>query len=428
MLMINTINKNSSIINSARNNNNLQTLHVSPLRPPAPNIINPRFSPSQNSPCLNDSSHTISFASLNVRGINNPCKFDDILDDFINDKLSVIGLQETKLKESNADFMFQSFISSHHPNDRYKAYWSFNPLDSSGGVGLIVAPFVSKYIQRIHRHKSRFIAIDLFFPSKKLKVINIYNFQQGDFIRSGKTFAKFVIQHIEDAKKADFKVVIMGDFNLDASTYFDVLTKGRTPPAFFTLTKFLTENDFIDQHSLDSDGLEYASHYVNNRPISRIDQIWFSDDLLSSEYCFDRVWSLTCTEYDTNSIFNLDHRCIIVYFTKALFIGDLPSHRVKQKKEWRSIYDISSTTQEHWNYFQQHITSELRNKDCNANIPTDSIIPLDRCVLNAKWSAFRRTVEEAAKAHIPHKKVSPDAFKQLEEDENIIRLKLHIAK
>ena len=207
--------------------------------------------------------------------------------------------------------MFRSFISSHYPDDRYKAYWSFDPLDSSGGVGLIVAPFVSKYIQRIHRYKSRFIAIDLFVPGKKLKVINIYNFQQGDFIRSGKTFAKFIVQHIEEAKKADFKIIIMGDFNLDASVYFDVLTKGRTPPAFFTLTKFLTENDFIDQHSIDSDGLEYASHYVNNRPISRIDQIWFSDDLLSSEYCFDRVWSLSCTEYDTNSIFNLNNLQIL---------------------------------------------------------------------------------------------------------------------
>src|SRR5437660_4744837 len=355
--MISTNNNNSSNINSARNNNNLQILHVSPPTNPVPNLINPRFSPSQNSPCLNDSSHTISFASLNVRGINDSCKFDDILDDLINEQFSVIGLQETKLKESNAAFMFRSFVSSHYPDNRYNAYWSFNPLDSSGGVGLIVAPFISKYIQKIHRYNSRFIAIDLFLPSKKLKIINIYNFQQGDFIRSGKTFAKFVIRHIEDAKKADFKVIVMGDFNLDASTYFDVLTKGRTPPGFFALTKFLTENDFIDQHSLDSDSLAYALHYVNNRPISRIDQIWFSDDLLSSEYCFDRVWSLSCTEYDTNSIFNLDHRCIIVYFTKALFIGDLPLHRIKQKKEWRSIYDISSTTQDHCNYFKQHITS-----------------------------------------------------------------------
>ena len=195
--MINTTNYNSS----DNTNNNPHILHVSPLSHPVPNLINTRFSSQQNSPCLNDNSSTISFATLNVRGINNQCKFDDILDDLINDNLSVIGLQETRLKEPNADCMFQSFTSTYHDDNRYKAYWSFDSLDSSGGVGLIVAPFVSKYIQRIHRFKSRFIAIDIYLPAKKLKVINVYNYQQGDFLRLGNSFAKYVIQHIEEAVK-----------------------------------------------------------------------------------------------------------------------------------------------------------------------------------------------------------------------------------
>src|SRR5436309_16092441 len=111
-----------------------------------------RFSPKQNSPRLNDTSNTISLASLNVRGINDICKFDDILDDLIIEILSVIGLQETRLKESNVTFMFNNFITSHHPNLRYKDYWSFNARDSAGGVSLIISPFVSKYVQKIHRH------------------------------------------------------------------------------------------------------------------------------------------------------------------------------------------------------------------------------------------------------------------------------------
>src|SRR5581483_7544007 len=120
-----------------------------------------RFSPKQNSPRLSDTSNTISFATLNVRGINDICKFDDIFDDLINENISIIGLQKTRLKESSANFMFKNFIESHHPNSRYKDYWSFNTKDSAGGVSLIVSPFVSKYIQKIHRHDSRFIAIDL---------------------------------------------------------------------------------------------------------------------------------------------------------------------------------------------------------------------------------------------------------------------------
>src|SRR5436305_11793614 len=103
------------------------------------NITNTRrFSPNQNSPCLTDTSNTISFALLNVRGINDICKFDDILDDLIVKKFSVIGLQETKLKETTANFMFKNFINSHHPNLHYKDYWNFNSRDSAGGVRFIV--------------------------------------------------------------------------------------------------------------------------------------------------------------------------------------------------------------------------------------------------------------------------------------------------
>src|SRR5436309_15123998 len=83
------------------------------------------FSPKQNSPCLNDTSNTISFASLNVRGINDTCKFDDIIDDLIIEKFSIVGLQETRLKENNANFMFKNFIASYHSNNQYKVYWRF---------------------------------------------------------------------------------------------------------------------------------------------------------------------------------------------------------------------------------------------------------------------------------------------------------------
>src|SRR5581483_3544920 len=399
------------------NNFNSSSFNISPTE---------RFSSKQNSPHLTDTSNTISFASLNVRGINDICKFDDIFDDLINENLSIIGLQETRLTESNAKFMFKNFIDSHRHIHRYKDYWSFNSRDSAGGVCLIVSPFVSKYIQKIHRHDSRFIAIDLFLPAKKLKVINIYNHQQGDFLRLGKPFANFVIRHIEEARKANFKIIIMGDFNTDASMYFDALIKGHTPPAYFGLTKFLIEHDFIEQHALDSDDLEFATHYVNNKPVSRIDQIWFLDDFLPSEHCFDRIWTLPCTTLSTHINMNLDHRCVITYFTKSLFIGDLPAHTIKQKRISRIMYDTSASTPAHWIRFQRQVVTTLPIKDPAANIPSDSQIPFARCVLNAKWSAFRQTITEAALEHIPYKRISPIANQQSETDESIIRLKIHI--
>src|SRR5213082_718735 len=97
-----TLNNLNNMINNLYNFNSLSY-----------NISNTtRFSLNQNSPRLNDTTNTISFASLNVCGINDICKFDDILDDLIIEKFSVIGLQETRLKESNANFMFKKFIDS----------------------------------------------------------------------------------------------------------------------------------------------------------------------------------------------------------------------------------------------------------------------------------------------------------------------------
>src|SRR5436853_3408890 len=405
-------------------NNNLNNFNSSSY-----NINNTnRFSPKQNSPRLNDTSNTISFASFNVRGINDICKFDDILDDLITENISIIGLQETRLKESNAEFMFRNFIASHHPTLRYKDYWSYESRDPAGGVTFIISPFVSKYVQKIHRHGSRFITIDLFLPAKKIKVVNIYNYQQGDFLRSGKAFAKYVIQHIKNARKDKFKILIMGDFNSDASIYFEILAKARTPHAYFSLIKYLIEHDFIEQHPIDSNNLEFATHYVNNKPVSCIDQIWFSDDLLPNEYCFDRIWTLPCTMLSTHSNMNLDHKCVSTYFTKSLFIGDLPVHTAKQKNVGRIIYNISATSPAHWTRFQRQVTTDLPIKDRTTNIPCDSQIPFARCVLNAKWSAFRQAVTTAAMDHIPYKRITSNTIQQLNMDESIIKLNLNISQ
>ena len=176
----------------------------------------------------------------------------------------------------------------------------------------------------------------------------------------------------------------MGDFNTDASIYLDTLAKGRTPLMYFGLTKYLIDHDFIDQHTIDSNDLEFATHYVNNNPVSRIDQIWLLDNLLPNEYCFDRVWTLPCSTLSTHTNMNLDHRCIIVYFTKSLFVGDLPVHSAKQKNISRIIYNIPAITPAHWTRFHRQVTTTLPINYRSANIPCNSQIPFARCVLNAK--------------------------------------------
>src|SRR5947209_20463104 len=97
-------NNNNNNNNNDNNNNN-----------PSPFINFQRhFASSPSSPTLHDPSQTISFSSLNVRGINNPSKFDAIFQDCFNDSLSIIGLQETKLSEQYARSLFKNFSASLH--------------------------------------------------------------------------------------------------------------------------------------------------------------------------------------------------------------------------------------------------------------------------------------------------------------------------
>src|SRR3954453_3685686 len=155
---------NEDIINDTNiNNNNINNnISADPLR----------FAATQSSPSLEDFTNTISVASINVRGINDPIKFESILEDLTGRSLSVISLQETKIKTNSAEACFRNFTKRNVQTFNYKAYWDYNPQDKAAGVGLLIASYISKYVQRIHRKDSRFIAIDLFLSAKKIKIIN----------------------------------------------------------------------------------------------------------------------------------------------------------------------------------------------------------------------------------------------------------------
>src|SRR5215471_13413788 len=212
---------NNNNNNNPNNNNHSSTC---PFNNTAPST---RFAPAQSSPSLSYTSDTISISSLNVRGLNNRTKFDALLDDIILADLSVLALQETRLPKVTATCSFKDYLAQHSLTSTKHSYWSYDPSDNYGGVGFIVSSFVSKYIQKVHRLKSRFIALDLFLPAKKLKLINIYGHQRADFNSKGRALQQHVFQHIKDAEASGFTVIISGDFNLDPSTYIDALTAGR---------------------------------------------------------------------------------------------------------------------------------------------------------------------------------------------------------
>src|SRR5687767_15296401 len=253
-----SLNQSSSanFSSSSRSNiNNFSSLNTNLISPSVQhnnnnnnNNNNSRFSSLHSSPYLQDSSQMVSFASLNVRGINNVSKFDSIMDDLMDHNLSVIGLQETKCAERNANANFRAYIANHSSHSSnsfissYKAYWSYTDQDKAAGVGLIIAPFISKFVQKVHRYGSRFIAIDLYLPSKKLKIINYYAHQSDDYNTRGSQLIKYIIDHIKQASRDNFTCIILGDFNADPHKFHKHLEQGKQPPKHFRLIEFLTSS------------------------------------------------------------------------------------------------------------------------------------------------------------------------------------------
>ena len=113
--------------NNNNNNNNINSgAHVTPSSPLV-QTTTARFASSQSSPSLDDISHTISVATLNVRGLNDVTKFDGIMDDLFDKNLSIIGLTETLLNETSATCMFKNRCALRSSDFPYRAYWDYNP-------------------------------------------------------------------------------------------------------------------------------------------------------------------------------------------------------------------------------------------------------------------------------------------------------------
>src|SRR5438876_1065789 len=209
-----------TVSNSAINNNDTNVPIISQLNsivstPDNSNIninpiINDRFSSLDSSPCLSDHSNTISIALLNVRGINNNTKFDAILEDLLDRSFSIIGLQETKITEVRASSHFKDLATRNRTTSTFKNYWDFYDSDRAARVGIIIAPFISKFVQKVHRHLGRFIAVDLYLPSKKLKFINIYVPPTDSYVNKGKDLITFIIDHIRTSEAQGFQCIIIG--------------------------------------------------------------------------------------------------------------------------------------------------------------------------------------------------------------------------
>src|SRR5947207_3359737 len=126
--------------------------------------------------------------------------------------------------------------------------------------------------------------------------------------------------------------------------------------------------------------------------------------MIRNVFCFDQIWQLPSTQLTTNTTACLDHRCIIVYFTKHLLLGQLPNHRVKQKGEQCTVFNLKACQQKDWDEYRKLVDERLQFNMTNSAAPTKSTLSADKKSLNHKWQIFKDSILQAAKASLKTKR------------------------
>src|SRR6266480_2528419 len=126
--------------------------------------------------------------------------------------------------------------------------------------------------------------------------------------------------------------------------------------------------------------------------------------MICNIFCFDQIWQLPSTQLTTNTTTCLDHRCIIVYFTKHLLLGQLPNYRVKQKGEQRTVFNFKACQQKDWDEYRKLVNERLQFNMANSAAPTKSTFSANKKSLNHKWQIFKNSILQAAKASLKTRK------------------------
>src|SRR5947209_18711798 len=157
---------------------------------------------------------TWKLATLNVKGMNDSTKFDDIIEWTIENNIDLIILSETKINQTNAFFKFQKYQKN------YKSLWTLDDGAPKGtGVGLIIKKnTIGKHIYKNTTLKGRAINLRLKLKGKiDISISGIYGPADYSNKKSKEQTLNFVKQNILTSP-SKYNIII-GDFNEDPNNH-----------------------------------------------------------------------------------------------------------------------------------------------------------------------------------------------------------------
>ena len=156
--------------------------------------------------------NTWKLATINVKGMNNTEKFDDIMNWIIQNDLDATILTETKLRPILAIFNSSKYKKN------YTSHWTIDPGHTKGsGVAIITKKkSIGNHIYKQQMVKGRSITIFCKFKGKKtITITGIYGpaAQNSD----SKEATQHIINHIRALPDNEINThhIFLGDFNED---------------------------------------------------------------------------------------------------------------------------------------------------------------------------------------------------------------------
>src|SRR5579871_1017736 len=154
-------------------------------------------------------------ATHNVQGLNSYTKQQQLLEFVHLNKIDIMGLSETKLSRINSRYIMRN-------SSQFVQFFNNDSDTPNGsGVGILISKDYAKYVHTCKGFKGRVIYIDLFMKGRvKIRVIQIYLHATTSNNRKNiEEIYKYIYDLLDFSRKNNYKVILMGDFNIDYAKY-----------------------------------------------------------------------------------------------------------------------------------------------------------------------------------------------------------------
>src|SRR4051812_14588420 len=186
-------------------------------------------------------------ASSNVSGLCETAKQNQIMTFIETHKINIMGLSETKLSSRAAEFINKN-------SNSYISWWNCDDKNKDGtGVGIVMDKHTAKFIQKVSGEKDyrgRLLYVDLYMKGhSKLRVIQTYI--HANNIEKQQTLILYskILEIIDQVQQNNFKIIIMGDFNINLIKFEQITKRGGAIPWKFSFISKLYNRNFLNTFS-----------------------------------------------------------------------------------------------------------------------------------------------------------------------------------